>query len=356
MDLPSGHSLFYRHKSNTRNSPTLILLNGLDQDVDSWQDFIGHLEQANGDVGYLTYDMRGMGKSLEREMINSAFAFKTFANLRPIEYQEQTEDLKLMIERLNLKGDLFFVGISYGAAIILDFMAKNQGVARQAILASPYLAPLPQQDSLIRQQIALVRQQPANPLNVLPEARLYNLFLAPIVSLYPLFEPVLLQKPWKISGVYRMVEGARHFDALVTAKKLSPNSIHVLWAEKDQYLARDQVINFHRHAPQNIFASESILKDAHHDLVRQVPGYLAAFALKALSGTLPVNGDRRITAYPFEGYAESARERWEFPSEPRQLLDQLYLSKFETFFSPITWRLLDGNGNDCDHRLTPRPR
>ncbi|MGE4133818.1 MAG: alpha/beta fold hydrolase [Bdellovibrionales bacterium] len=348
--LPSGHQIFYHYKKAQEKAPTLVLLNGLDHDTSSWQSFLDILEPQNDEIGILAFDMHGMGKSFLHEMMRPGLIRYDISTAIP--FGEQTQDLKQLLELLKIEGDLYLLGLSYGAAIALDFMEKNPGLVKQAILAAPYLAPLPQQDSLIKQQIALVRQQPSNPLNFLTDDRLYDLFLIPIVSIYPLYEPILLQEPWKIPGVYRMVQGGRLFDALAVSKKMTPDSIHVLWAEKDEYLPRDHVINFHRQSPQNIFASETIVTDVHHDLVRQVPNYLASFILKVLTGSPLVNGERKITAYPFDGYAERGAERWEFAKDTKSLVDHLYLSKLEIFFSPITWNLLDGSDDGCEPLLT----
>jgi len=348
-DLPSGRSLYFSYKAPLNNSPTLVLLNGLDHDTESWRGVLRKIERSNEEVGILSYDMSGMGKTLQREILRSTISLKTFNGLPPIPYEEQTEDLEALIKSLNLHGEIILVGLSYGSAIAMDFLAKYPNMARSAVLASPYLAPLPQQDSVIRQEVRMVRQVPANPLNALTDDQLYDLFLIPMVSIYPIFEPILAQDPWKIPGVYRMVQGARSFSALATARRLRPGSVHVLWAARDQYLARDQVINFRRGA-RNTFASESILKDVHHNMVRQVPEYLAYFLLKIISDNQITNGER-ISVSPYEGYAQVGAQRWEFQADSKSLLDHIYLSTFETFFSPITWRLLEGNGDDCNNHL-----
>jgi hypothetical protein len=94
--------------------------------------------------------------------------------------------------------------------------------------------------------------------------------------------------------------------------------------------------------------------DTHHDLIRQAPNYLANFVEKVISNSHLVCDHRRTTAYPFEGHAIHGNERWEFEADTKSALDQMYLSKLEIFFSPITWSLLDDDLEGCEPLLISR--
>ncbi|MEN0058965.1 MAG: alpha/beta fold hydrolase, partial [Bdellovibrio sp.] len=128
------------------SQPTVILLNGLTYSTRQWDNFVTSLVEQG--VGVLRYDFYGQGQTLLRYA----------PILGSISYEEQIDDLKSLLDTLDIKGPYNIAGLSYGGGIAAGFAVAYPSLVKNLILMAPFTRPLEGQDVWIRAQIWATRQ------------------------------------------------------------------------------------------------------------------------------------------------------------------------------------------------------
>lgn len=270
--------------------PTLVLLNGLTYSTYSWDRYAEALNRQG--YGVLRYDMFGMGRTL----------LKYAPITTRIELKDQTGDLRALLVKLGLT-KINLAGLSYGGGIAIAFTYQYPEMINKLILLAPFTEPVEAQDKWIKQQIWLTRQsQPWNPSS---DDDLYDFFLKQIVySTYPAAEPVVLENPWKLESVYRLVQGVRKWNAFDEAKLLPVGSVHMVIAGKDQYIDRAKLEKFWKIVPKSSRASLMTITDSEHKIPEDVPEYAAAWTIQILDGN-----PNLVNGHEFAGSSDSQQAK-----------------------------------------------
>ncbi len=273
-----------------QGKPTIVLLNGLTYSTFTWDRFAQSL--ANKGYGILRYDMFGMGKTL----------LKYAPITDRIELGEQTGDLKALLGKLGLT-KVNIAGLSYGGGIAIAFTYAYPEMVNKLILMAPFTEPVEGQDKWIKQQILLTRvMQPWNPAT---DVELYDFFLHQIVyATYPSVEPVVLENPYKLEAVYRLVQGVRLWNAFEEAKRLPAGSVHMIIAGEDQYIERAKLDKFWNIVPEESRASLMTILDSEHKIPEDVPQYAAAWVAEILE-----NNPALADGAEFQGNSKSEKAR-----------------------------------------------
>lgn len=270
IKIREGRELFVNYVKPEAGQPTLIILNGLTYNTTQWDRFVAPLEKRG--VGLLRYDMYGMGETL----LKYAPASKV------ISYQDQAEDLKKLLTVMKLKGPYNFVGLSYGGGIGLSYSFVYPQDIKNLILMAPYTEALEGQYKWIMAQIWATRQ--IYPYNPASDDELYDYFLHQIVyATYPQSEPVVLQNPFILEGVFRMVQGIRKFRPLDLADQIPPRT-HLMIAQYDQYIPQKVLNTFWDKVPAASKGSCLIIKNSEHKIPEAQPDVAAKWVYEIIQG------------------------------------------------------------------------
>jgi pimeloyl-ACP methyl ester carboxylesterase len=271
--------IFVRHKPAAAGESTIVLLNGLTYSTREWNSFANALENLNSRMGILRFDMHGMGKTLLEGKVPV---------VETVPYQKQVELLSKVLKNLDIKKP-HLVGLSYGGGIAIAYAAQYPKKVGQVVLMAPFTEPLESQDKWIRTQIAIHRT--TFPLNPASDDELYDFFLRQIVfSTYPSAEPSVLENPYKLEAVFRMVQGIRKFKATQFVKDLPENSIHLMVANEDQYIPQEVMDRFWRALPKSKRASRINISYSEHKLPEAIPSFTAAWIMELLRNPLLSEG------------------------------------------------------------------
>lgn len=270
IKIREGRELFVNYVKPKAGQPTLIILNGLTYSTLQWDRFAAELEKRG--TGLLRFDMYGMGQTL----------LKYAPATEVISYQDQAEDVKKLLTVMNLKAPYNFVGLSYGGGIGLAYSFAYPQDIKNLILMAPYTEPLEGQYKWIMSQIWATRQ--VFPYNPSSDDELYDYFLHQIVyATYPQAEPVVLQNPFILEGVYRMVQGIRKFRPVDLTQQI-PATTHLMIAEYDQYIPRQVLNSFWDKVPAVAKGTCVIVKNSEHKIPEAVPGFAAKWVYEILQG------------------------------------------------------------------------
>ncbi len=250
--------LYVEYIAPQAGRPTVVLLNGLTYSTRQWDAMTVFLKKAG--LGVVRYDMSGMGQTLLK--------YKT--QYSAYQYTDQVLELDQLLTTLRIAKPYNLVGLSYGGGIAAAYTIQFPTNIKNAILMAPYTVALAKQDDWIKSQIRLTRVM--NPFNVYSDDELYDYFLKQICyTTYPLVEPVVLENQYKLEAVFRLTQGIRKFDLIKYVHLFPPHSIHLVIAEKDQYIPQDVLNNFWNAIPILARASLTYVANSEHKMPEAVP-------------------------------------------------------------------------------------
>lgn len=307
VTVDEGREVYVDLERPQRGAPTLVMLNGLTYSTEEWDSLVRALRQNSREIGLLRYDMHGMGKTF----------LKYVPNIYDIPHHQQVEDLKTLLQVVDLEGPVYIVGLSYGGGIALDFLAKHGSEIAGAIVMAPYLAPLEQQDTWVRSQIWLVRKTPG--LKQLYQAysdeELYDFFFRQIILTYPTAEPVILKEPYllglKLETIFRLAKGIRHWKAEDIVDRLPKHKLHLMVALEDQYIAPAIFKDFWDSLPENVKASRLIIKGSEHKIPEAIPDFAAQWLLRIVNKEPKLWQGNSFKGFVFEDRIEAFEEHGE---------------------------------------------
>lgn len=270
IKIREGREIFVDYVKPAEGQPTLVVLNGLTYSTRHWDRFVREFQPTG--AGILRYDMYGMGQTL----------LKYAPMTQVITYQDQVEDLKKLLTVMKVKGPYDFVGLSYGGGIGIAYSLAYPQDIKNLILMAPYTEPVEGQFKWIMAQIWATRQ--IFPHNPATDDELYDFFLHQIVyATYPQAEPVVLENPFVLESVFRMVQGIRKFRPLDFAPQLKVRT-HMMMAQYDQYIAKGVLHNFWELVPAESKGSCVVVKSSEHKIPESKPEFAAKWIYKILMG------------------------------------------------------------------------
>jgi pimeloyl-ACP methyl ester carboxylesterase len=294
MALANGSQVYVDYQKAEPGHSTVVLLNGLTYSTATWDKFVDPLTKLAPGTGILRYDMRGMGKTL-------------LAGPLPVNYfiplESQVADLRLLLENLHLS-KVVVIGLSYGGGVGAAFASQNPGLVEQLILMAPYTEAVASQDQWIRSQVRATRL--SFPYNPYTDDELYDYYLRQLIfTTYPAAEPVVLENPFKLEAVFRMVQGIRKFDATKVAALLPAGSVHLMLAQEDQYLDPAALEKFWDSLPNAQRASRINISKTEHKMPEAIPTFVAAWVSEILHHNPKISGGRVFTGSTWNRLAKS---------------------------------------------------
>lgn len=294
----NGEKVFVLHKKAAKGAPTLVLLNGLTYSTRQWNAFASALERLEPSFGILRYDMRGMGKTLLEGPLPVNYS---------ISLDSQVNQLKELLGALKLK-KVELVGLSYGGGVAIAFAKEHPKLVNRLFLMAPFTEALEAQDRLIRAQVSGNRLM--YPFNPATDEELYDYYLRQFIYLnYPASEPIVLENPFKLEAIFRMVQGIRFFKAESIAHEMPADSIHLILANQDQYIPKEVMERFWEALPSRARSSRIDISFSEHKIPEAIPNYAAAWISAVMKQGL--RGEFQGTSWNYR--AESASGTIELP-------------------------------------------
>lgn len=292
--LPDGNQVYVDYKKAAPGQSTVVLLNGLTYSTETWEKFVAPLEKLAPGTGVLRYDMRGMGKTLLAGPLPANYF---------IPLDTQVTELRMLLDHLGT-GRVIVIGLSYGGGVGAAFAAQHPALVEKLILMAPYTEAVASQDQWIQSQVRATRL--AFPLNPYTNDELYDYYLRQLIyTTYPSAEPVVLENPFKLEAVFRMVQGIRKFDASKIAKLLPAGAAHLMLAVEDQYLDPAALEKFWDALPPAQRGSRINISKTEHKMPEAIPAYAAAWVSEILHGNPSISGGRVFTGSTWNRLAKS---------------------------------------------------
>ncbi|MBN8539018.1 MAG: alpha/beta hydrolase [Deltaproteobacteria bacterium] len=298
VKIHDNRELFVDFIKPAAGKPIVVLLNGLTYRTGVWDAFVKELK---GDgLGILRYDPMGHGKT----MVKYGYPAEAF------EADDQVKDLNSLLSALSIKKPVHLLGLSYGGAIGTMFTVKYPKKVASLILMAPFTKPLESQDQQIRLQIAQTRFM--FPFNRSSDDELYDFFLKQIVyATYPLAEPIVLEHPYKLESTFRLVQGVRKFKAADVADQLPDASVHLIVADKDQYIEPKILEELWKQIPKRARLSRLFINHSEHKIPEAMPNFSAEWIKLIVNGDQRIQDGRTWKGGTFLGYAASGTEKIE---------------------------------------------
>ncbi len=278
LKLGKNAEVYFDHDNAAPGQSTIVLLNGLTYSLSDWNTYVAALKKLNPGLGILRFDMIGMGRTLLKGKLPVDYS---------IPHTAQVELTSQLMNALKIR-KAYIAGLSYGGGIAVAFGTAHPEQVEQLILMAPFTEPMKEMDQWIRMQVATNRF--TVPFNPASDDELYDWFLRNFIyASYPSLEPSVIENPYKLEGVYRMIQGIRHYDTLKDAANLSHGSTHLLVATQDQYIKGEVLDRFWSSVPRAARASRINISKAGHKIPESIPAFAAAWTIEILSGRTELN-------------------------------------------------------------------
>jgi len=260
----NGKKLYVDYTPSPVGKPTIVFVNGLTYSTRNWFKTAQYVKSYG--FGVLLFDMAGMGATLLNNPLPKG----------PIFYQQQAADIRTLLNSLKIKGPYNLVGLSYGGGILAAFGSMFPRDVASLVMIAPYTEFLETQKSWIKGQISWTRKMfPHNPAS---DEELTDYFIRQLVyTTYPLAEITSVENPFKLEGITRMVQGIRMYQPIDEAKKLPTKSLHLLLAERDQYIPKDVFEKYWNATPIRARANRTFVKYSEHKMPEAFPRFLAQY-------------------------------------------------------------------------------
>ncbi len=298
IKIRGERELFVDYIKPSAGKPTIVLLNGLTYRTGVWDAFV---QELKGDgLGILRYDPVGHGKTMVK------YGYPT----EVIEADDQVKDLNSLLSALSIKKPVHLLGLSYGGAIGTMFTVKYPKKVASLIMMAPFTKPLDSQDQQIRLHIAQTRAM--FPFNPSSDDELYDYFLKQIIyATYPLVEPIVLEHPYKLESTFRLVQGVRKFKAADVVDQLPDASVHLIVADKDQYIEAKILEDLWTQLPKRARLSRLFINHSEHKIPESMPHFSAEWIKLIVNGDERIQDGRTWKGGTFLGYAASGPEKIE---------------------------------------------
>ncbi len=295
VQIRETQRIYVEYKKATPGEPTLFLVNGLTYSTRQWSSFAHQLIKQRPGVGIVLFDMEGQGRTL---LDKAPIRFDI-----PIE--QQVRDLKDLREALRVQGPVSLLGLSYGGAVALLYASIYPDDFDHVIATAPFLERLEDQDLWIKNSRAAHRT--LYPFDPRSDEELYDFYLRALISsTYPLAEPIILENPFKLEGVYRMVKGAKNWRAITKSADLPKGRIHIIGAERDEHIKLDKLTSVALAYEQSgALGSYLIVEGSRHKVPEVVPRFTAAWTNLLLSNNPNLSQGRKFFGSPRTGEAQS---------------------------------------------------
>ena len=268
VEIRPGRSLYVEQKLAAPGKPTLILTNGLTYSTEQWAPLVKAIEAHDPGLGLVLYDMVGMGQTL---LANKPVNYE-------IPFNDQVLDLKDLFDHLKIAGPVSLLGLSYGGAVDLSYATRFPNDFEQIIVQSPFLGRIPAQDAWVKDKVNM--NHLLYPWDPRTEDELYAWYLRVLItSTFPSAEPIILENPYKLEAVFRMVKGSLDWNAIQAAGRLPKAKLHLMTGEKDEYVPADWQQAFWAATPVAARASNLLIKGAKHKFPEDFPDFTARWVL-----------------------------------------------------------------------------
>ena len=290
--VAENKQLFFDYIQPQANKPTIVFLNGLTATTEDWNGMTEYLVSKG--MGVLRFDFYGQGKTLARygepkDMIAP---------------ENQAEDLRILLEKLNVPKPYNLVGHSYGGGIGQVFISKYPQLVKNLILMAPYTRPVDWQDNWIRTQILMTSY--LYPFNSWTYDQNYDYYLKIFVyTMFPVGEPSLNTVKYKKESTFRLTQGIRR----VLTEKLAPNysagKVHLIVGAMDNLVLPYVLDVFWRKVNPQARMSRVFVQGVGHYINAVAPRFTAAWVSHIASGTSVMFQGHDFLGFPTLGYVET---------------------------------------------------
>jgi len=284
--LKNGHELFVDYTPAKANKPTVVLVNGL---TFSTKDYfvLADILKNNG-VGVFLYDAYGMGQTLLSNPMPTT----------PIKVDLQVAELDEVLKIKNVPAPYNLFGLSYGGGILTAYATAFPQNVKRLMMLSPYTEVIEQSKSLILNEIAATRIM--YPLNTATDEELANYFIRQFVyQTYPIFEPNVLENPFKLEGISRLVQGITPYRPIDEAVHLPAKSVFMMIGDQDEYVKKPVYDAFWEKVAPEAKCSYTNVVGSFHKISSVFPSFVARWVNFVLNSDSSSCGDIQYEANPF---------------------------------------------------------
>lgn len=143
----NGRHLYARVDGNPHAKHTLLLINGLDRGLGSWEPFMSELQKSHR---IIRMDLWGQGETLGRNGLRGGYA--------GFQIDEIVRDIDAVVNEVGVQGKLQVIGHSFGGGVAVSMLKKSRLQMDQVFLLAPYVPRLEEEQPFVGDAFRMSRQ------------------------------------------------------------------------------------------------------------------------------------------------------------------------------------------------------
>jgi pimeloyl-ACP methyl ester carboxylesterase len=269
----SGHEVFYRYHKNPREKGLLVFLNGLSDDIESWEHVVSYFHH---DHSYVVMDLLGQGRTLLGQIEKGTTNFR-------FSVDEQSDVLTALLDHLHVQNKIQLIGFSYGGGIALKWASQHPQRIQKLILLLPYIIRLDQAYPINRfwwQQFNMVKAMPG----ILGRQaqmweKVYENFLHEYMHYrYKDRIPDKLER----EAAIHLSEEIMSFNSFQVLESLPEKSTYLLTVDRDTLIPNSLYHELWDRLPKHIRCAWLKISGGHHLLLEEAPLLVAQWLEKII--------------------------------------------------------------------------
>ncbi len=277
-----GRKLYVDYLHTNPGAPTLVLLNGLTYDTTSWDQLMPYIK----DKGFNILRYNAYGQDPNSGMLTSRVLMNA-----------QAMDLAAVLDNLKIDGPVMLAGLSYGGGLEFYFSTLYPSRVKGLIPMAPLMNADRKLEAIIKSEIQMTRAM--NPYNRSSDNDLYEFFFHQLVyATFPAAEPSVLSNPYKLENVFRMALGTKNFHTLELLPRVPQVPIHLMVAEKDQYIPTADHDALWNGLSQKQKASRINIIGSEHKIPEAVPRLAGEWITGIMLGRKEISGGKVFEGDP----------------------------------------------------------
>lgn len=365
VQIRRGTKLYTEYRRAKPGEPTVIFPNGLTWSTHEWSPLVRALNEIDKNIGIVLYDMKGMGRTGSARHDQRA-EIEIEEQVRDLADLIHALNIKgeVSVAGLSYGGAVGLLGLAQYGDMFKNVIAMAPFLARlgdqDAIINSwihlhrqlfpfdprtddqlydHYLRILVYTTYPVAEPVLLENQDLLETVySVIPGSRAFvassgwaiqnwvtlHRWLFPydprdtealtehykkvlVLTVYPAALPLAASVLYKLEAVYRMVQGAKDFEAKKLARKFPQGKLHIMGGVDDAFVKDPNLREFWESLPPGVGMSYLRLRHTEHKIPQQRPEVAAGWIMEILKGNPDLQRGLLFEGDPIKGEARSGK-------------------------------------------------
>lgn len=192
----------------------------------------------------------------------------------PVKVDAQIAELDELMTVFKIPAPYNLFGLSYGGGVLSAYATAHPEKVKTLLMLSPYTEVIEESKNLILNEVKQTRVM--FPYNKATDEELTNYFIRQFVyQTYPIYEPSVLENPYKLEGISKLVQGITPYSPMDDASKLPAHTVYMMIGVEDEYVKKPGYDKYWGAISADAKCSYTAVEYSKHKISSTYPSFVA---------------------------------------------------------------------------------